>query len=99
MGAKPHAQDPWSASFEVLLKDDGRAERIFAQLVSKGVRQRRLVLLLGATTDPDIGSRLQRIVEDGVPLGKGRNAVWLFPSKQSAQRLAKSLRDTAQEIR
>lgn len=99
MVAEPRARDPWESRFETLLKDDGRAERIFSRLRNKGIRQRRLVLLLQAVADPNIGSRLQRFIEDGGSPRKGRNAQRFFPSKQRAQNLAKNLRGTAAEIR
>ena len=96
MGAAATATNPWEARFRTLLKKDGYAERIFARLLTKGIRERRLVLLLQAAADPDIGSRLQRLIEEG----GGRNGQSFgFPSKQTARHFTKNLRDTAAEIR
>ena len=87
----------WEARFTICLKDDSCAQNIFTTLVNKGVRRRRLTLLLPAVSDPDIGVRLQRFIGEGVTYGNER--VPLIPSKDNAVKLARRLRCAAAEIR
>ena len=100
MKAKPTAHDPWEARFETELKDDACAERIFAQLLKRGILRRSLILLLEAVTDPDIDWKLQRFIEPGrIPKKGAKSLPIFFPSKQSARHLSKQLRNASEEIR
>jgi hypothetical protein len=65
------------------LTKDSRAQSVFKKLLDKSIPQRHVIKFLEATSDPDLGKRLQQLV----------------PRRDEGERLVQKMQDTAEEIR
>src|ERR1035441_5994894 len=91
-----HQTDPWDVRFEACLKDDHIAKR----LVKEGANRTRLIRLLQAVSDPEIGARTHQFVEEALPARYSHiENVSLIPSRESALRLSRNLRKDAKALR
>jgi hypothetical protein len=91
-----HQTDPWDVRFEACLKDDHIAKR----LVKEGANRARLIRLLQAVSDPEIGARTRQFVEEALPARFSHIENFsLIPSRESALRLSRNLRKDAKALR